>query len=175
MKKTLCYATSIKKKRGKQVSLEHAPEWHRQGLCAGTIDANRWWYEVQNKSYDEKVYEAYRAAEAISICNDCPVKHLCLEEGLLEENLPWGVRGGLLASERIMLVGKQNSYRLVVRNERKFQTNVRLIVRGRRVPTEGQEEYLRILERERKFNEKESRNLRDTVGGSDSDPDSIPA
>jgi hypothetical protein len=74
-----------------------------------------------------------------------------------------------------MLAGKQNSYRLVVRNERMFQTNVRLIVRGRRVPTEGQEEYLRILERERKFNEKESRNLRDTVGGSDSDPDSIPA
>lgn len=175
MKKTLCYATSIKKKRGKQVSLEHAPEWHREALCSGTIDANRWWYEVQNKSYDEKVYEAYRAAEAISVCNECPVRHLCLEEGLLEENLLWGVRGGLLASERIMLARKENSYKMLVRNEKKFQTNVRLILRGRRVPTEGQEEYLRTLERERELNEKESRNLGDIIGDSDGNPDSIPA
>lgn len=157
------------------MSLEHAPEWHREALCSGTIDANRWWYEVQNKSYDEKVYEAYRAAEAISVCNECPVRHLCLEEGLLEENLLWGVRGGLLASERIMLARKENSYKMLVRNEKKFQTNVRLILRGRRVPTEGQEEYLRTLERERELNEKESRNLGDIIGDSDGNPDSIPA
>jgi hypothetical protein len=74
-----------------------------------------------------------------------------------------------------MLARKENSYKMLVRNEKKFQTNVRLILRGRRVPTEGQEEYLRTLERERELNEKESRNLGDIIGDSDGNPDSIPA
>lgn len=157
------------------MSLEKIPDWHEDGLCAGTIDAERWWYDIENKRYDEKVYEAYRAAEAIRVCNDCPAKYLCLEEGLLKENLPWGIRGGLIASERIMLARKEFLYKMTVRNERKFQTNVRLILRGRRIPTEGQEEYLRTLERERKLNEKESRNSGDIISSDDSDPTSISA
>jgi len=43
---------------------------------------------------------------AIQICETCPIKAQCLEEGMKEENLPYGVWGGLMAGERLMSTGK---------------------------------------------------------------------
>ena len=44
--------------------------------------------------------------KAIQICETCPIKAQCLEEGMKEENIPYGVWGGLMAGERLMSAGK---------------------------------------------------------------------
>jgi hypothetical protein len=44
--------------------------------------------------------------QAIQICDTCPIKTQCLEEGMKEENISYGVWGGLMAGERLMSTGK---------------------------------------------------------------------
>lgn len=44
--------------------------------------------------------------KAVEICAACPIKAECLEEGMKEENLPYGIWGGLMAGERIMRTGR---------------------------------------------------------------------
>lgn len=44
--------------------------------------------------------------QAIKICETCPIKAQCLEEGMKEENISYGVWGGLMAGERLMSTGK---------------------------------------------------------------------
>lgn len=60
--------------------------WHAQGLCMGHPDPDLWHY-TSSTSTDERRLQEYRVAEAISICNDCPVKAQCLEEGLEPINM----------------------------------------------------------------------------------------
>ena len=42
---------------------------------------------------------------AISICNDCPAKWKCEEEGMKPENLLHGIWGGMMAGERLIESG----------------------------------------------------------------------
>lgn len=79
------------------------PEWHAQGLCVGHPDPELWFYE--NSLYEDvRKLQALRSVEAIEICNDCPVKNLCLKQGLERENMHTGtIWGGLLYSERLRL------------------------------------------------------------------------
>ena len=43
---------------------------------------------------------------AIDICGACPIQARCLEEGMKDENLAYGIWGGVMAGERIMRTGK---------------------------------------------------------------------
>lgn len=89
------------------------PEWHEQAGCSKHPDPELWWYQ-SSKIKDEVQLQVLRMVEAVEICNDCPVRELCLKQGLEEENLHGGsIWGGLMNHERRLMVGKQsrNSYK----------------------------------------------------------------
>lgn len=89
------------------------PDWHEQAGCAKHPDPELWWYK-SSKIKDEVQLQILRMVEAVEICNDCPVRTLCLQQGLEEENLHGGsIWGGLMNYERRMLLGKSslNSFR----------------------------------------------------------------
>jgi hypothetical protein len=44
---------------------------------------------------------------AIAICNTCPNQEDCLDEGMKPKNLAFGIWGGTLAGERVIMTGKQ--------------------------------------------------------------------
>lgn len=44
---------------------------------------------------------------ALEICDTCPAKWKCEEEGMKPENLPYGIWGGKLAGERLVEAGYQ--------------------------------------------------------------------
>lgn len=60
--------------------------WHLDGLCTGHPDPDLWHYK-STKSLDERRLYEYRMAEAISLCNQCPVQARCLAQGLEDENM----------------------------------------------------------------------------------------
>jgi WhiB family redox-sensing transcriptional regulator len=61
-------------------------EWHVRGACKGETEAFF--------SYDEEV-----VAQAVAICEGCPVRQECLETALADRNL-FGVWGGTTQAER---------------------------------------------------------------------------
>ena len=76
------------------------PDWHEQGLCAKHPDPELWWYK-SSKIDDEKQLQILRMIEAVEICNECPVRELCLKQGLEDDNLHEGsIWGGLMNYER---------------------------------------------------------------------------
>lgn len=83
-----------------------ATEWMTQGLCANYPDPDLWHYE-SSLVKDERELAEWRAAEAIRICRDCPVKAQCLEEGMKQENMlvfngvEGAIWGGKLQGERM--------------------------------------------------------------------------
>jgi hypothetical protein len=82
------------------------PEWHKEGLCVGHPDPELWSYH-HNYHKDARELQILRLIEAIEICNDCPVRALCLKQGLENENMHTGtVWGGHIYSERLILVNK---------------------------------------------------------------------
>jgi hypothetical protein len=80
--------------------------WHADGLCSGHPDPDLWHYS-SSKVVDERELMEYQTAEAISICNQCPVKAQCLEQGLERENvivphyIDGSVWGGKMLGERL--------------------------------------------------------------------------
>lgn len=46
---------------------------------------------------------------ALEICETCPFKYPCGEEGMRAENLPYGIWGGKMAGERLIEKGHQMS------------------------------------------------------------------
>lgn len=86
--------------RGRKVTIDIA-----LGNCHGDSNPDAWFPEVPrgnfSKSNQEKVGAETR--RAIALCNSCNQKQACLEEGMKEENLSYGIWGGMLAGERVML------------------------------------------------------------------------
>lgn len=50
---------------------------------------------------------ANEISRAISLCNSCPKQAECLEEGMRPENLAYGIWGGRLAGERLIMADEQ--------------------------------------------------------------------
>jgi hypothetical protein len=83
-----------------------------QGLCTGHENPDLWFSEsidsdIDNYHVNERSAE-YRqrianVQTALSICNACPIKAECLEEGMKRENLDNGIWGGTLPGERLVL------------------------------------------------------------------------
>jgi hypothetical protein len=98
------------------------PSWHEQALCAGHPDPDLWHYS--NSEYkDEQQLEVLRSIEAIEICNQCPVKDLCLKQGMEDTNLDQSegngtIWGGKLQSERLMVTNRLGSSRRIRYEER---------------------------------------------------------
>jgi len=78
------------------------------GNCHGDSNPDAWFPDVPQGARSERntaklVAETRRA---LTLCNLCPKKAECLEEGMKHENLGFGIWGGMLAGERVMLSGK---------------------------------------------------------------------
>ena len=72
------------------------------GSCSNSDNPDMWHPEVPRGNLGVKGRQELRSSmlAAIAICKSCPVQKECLAEGMLDENLPWGIWGGKLAGER---------------------------------------------------------------------------
>jgi hypothetical protein len=103
--------------------------WHAQGRCNQHPDPDLWHYENPRLA-DEQQLEVLRSVQAIELCNVCPVRVQCLEQGLERENLEYTgghgtIWGGLLTVERYLLTTK-NPKAVRVKAEQRHRRNVRL-------------------------------------------------
>ena len=78
-----------------------------QGSCVGHENPNMWFPEIpKGKSSHKKMMALGNSVlDAIEICNGCPKKTACLAEGMKKGNLPYGIWGGMLAGDRVLLSG----------------------------------------------------------------------
>jgi hypothetical protein len=77
------------------------------GLCTGHENPDIWFADSTDQvgsgqpRRDVTMKRLTDTLEALSICNVCPVKALCLVEGMKDENIDNGIWGGTLSGERI--------------------------------------------------------------------------
>lgn len=79
-----------------------------KGLCATSANPDMWFPEFPprgGKSATIKRALAVSIVDAVESCSMCPIKSTCLEYGMEEENLPYGIWGGKLAGERLRNAG----------------------------------------------------------------------
>lgn len=105
--------------------------WHADGNCNRHPDPDLWHYNNSNDSDVQKL-EVLRSVEAIELCNNCPVRMQCLEQGLDKENLEFtgghgSIWGGLLTVERYLLTTKKPQT-MMVRAEQRHRRNVRQLI-----------------------------------------------
>ena len=79
------------------------------GKCTGDANPDAWYPEVGRGQPGPRrmiplVKEANRA---IALCHSCPKQDECLDEGMKPENLAFGIWGGMLAGERVIMTGKR--------------------------------------------------------------------
>lgn len=81
------------------------------GNCTGDANPDAWFPEIPNGRPTQAKLKALVAdiEYALDGCSSCLKKDECLAEGMQEENLPHGIWGGLLAGERIKLLGHVRS------------------------------------------------------------------
>ena len=75
------------------------------GLCAISDNPDMWFPDApQGRIGRQKMIAlGENVAQAIAICNRCPRQEACLDEGMQSKNLSYGIWGGKLAGERILL------------------------------------------------------------------------
>jgi len=110
-----------------------------KGLCVRHDDPDLWFAgevdltdpnsSVNTNSQATKL-EVEKAIVALSICKSCPVKDNCLELGKRGEQLYFGIYGGTMAGERLLMVGRsmKNSTN---KNKLAFAKKVRNTMRER--------------------------------------------
>jgi hypothetical protein len=86
------------------------PASNIEGLCSTKeFDPDLWWNDYPDnentvgrttKVNTNKSIKDSRLA--LRICDRCPSKSDCLEEGMRPENLEWGIWGGLTSGERLV-------------------------------------------------------------------------
>ena len=91
------------------VSMTHGSKTEQiLGNCHGDSNPDAWFPEISRGARTEKNTAALVAEtrRALILCNACPKKAECLEEGMKHENLGFGIWGGMLAGERVILSGR---------------------------------------------------------------------
>lgn len=88
------------------------------GLCT-THENPDLWFEDSGDLFEKRLgstnpnikFEQRRANMliAMEICTKCPIRTNCLTEGLKEENLDFGIWGGMLPGERILLANSHQA------------------------------------------------------------------
>lgn len=83
------------------------PRWATERpQCAGNPDPELWSYYFP-KGEDDRLMQAYRIIEAQDICEECPVREACLQQGLKDENMLSGtIWGGLTFYQRQKITGR---------------------------------------------------------------------
>lgn len=79
-----------------------------KGACTGDANPDFWFPEIPNgrPTIAKIQLLADQTNYAIGICNGCPEREECLDQGMRDNNLSFGIWGGLMAGERIQLLDK---------------------------------------------------------------------
>lgn len=110
-----------------------------KGLCVGSDDPDIWFAgEVDltepnssvNANSQATKLEVDKAITALSICKSCPAKDDCLELGKHGQQLYFGIYGGTMAGERLLMVGMPMKGS-TNKNKLAFAHKVRRIMRER--------------------------------------------
>lgn len=75
------------------------------GNCYGDDNPDAWFPEPSRGGPSQAKMRALglETSRAIILCKACPKQEACLEEGMKPKNLPYGIWGGRLAGERLLL------------------------------------------------------------------------
>ena len=77
------------------------------GNCTGSKTPDDWYPEMGSGQVTQKRLDNFKAKvqHVVDLCNSCPIKDACLEQGMLPENLRFGIWGGKLAGQRMIMAG----------------------------------------------------------------------
>jgi hypothetical protein len=80
-------------------------------LCAEHPEPDLWFPEFTQGTITERKAKAMaeQVKSATELCDRCPLMVECLTEGMKEENITYGIWGGLLAGQRLELLGRERS------------------------------------------------------------------
>ena len=80
-----------------------------RGNCTGDENPDAWFPELTrgNPSDTKMLALAIEVKRAIGECYTCPNQAGCLEEGMKPKNLSYGIWGGRLAGERMLMADEQ--------------------------------------------------------------------
>lgn len=112
--------------------------------CRNDANPDAWFPESPqgNQSQTKMKALAQETLRAINLCNSCPSKASCLEDGMKPSNLPYGIWGGMLAGERLILADAEGLDYMVKPDDRKG--------RLQRIPTDSSDstKYIALKERD---------------------------
>ena len=79
-----------------------------RGNCTDHDNPDLWFPEgsVGNPGPAKTLTLVAEVKRAVALCNSCPEQEKCLEEGMKSKNLPYGIWGGKLAGQRILMADK---------------------------------------------------------------------
>jgi len=81
------------------------------GACEGNENPDLWFPELgrggDSRSDARITRKAQEVSLALAICKSCDKKVECLEEGMRPENINYGIWGGLMAGERLLISGER--------------------------------------------------------------------
>jgi len=72
------------------LGVSHDQAWVAAAACRGKPTS--WWFPARG--------DVFAAQVALTICRTCPVRCECLAEAVELEDVPYGIRGGLLPRQR---------------------------------------------------------------------------
>jgi hypothetical protein len=80
-----------------------------RGNCTGDENPDAWFPELSRGMPSAEKMQALsiEVSRAIALCNSCHNQDDCLKEGMEPKNLPYGIWGGKLAGERILMADRQ--------------------------------------------------------------------
>ena len=111
------------------------------GLCVNHNDPDLWFAGEVDKD-DNEVWsnnteqrsrlklEVDKAVSALSICSNCPAKVNCLELGMRGAQKYFGIYGGTMPGERLLMLGKSMK-KAATANKLAFARKVRTTMRER--------------------------------------------
>lgn len=111
------------------------------GLCVGHYDPDLWFGGEAEKEFGERWVntkeqrqkaqaEVEKAVAALSVCSNCPAKVNCLELGKRGPQLYYGIYGGTMPGERLLMLGRSVK-KATLANKVNFARKVRKTMRER--------------------------------------------
>jgi len=111
------------------------------GLCVGHENPDLWFAgevdrddnEVWTNTKEQKQRaqaEVEKAVAALSVCSNCPAKVNCLELGMRGPQLYYGIYGGTMPGERLLMLGRSVK-RAPLANKVNFARKIRNAMRER--------------------------------------------
>ena len=97
------------------------------GNCTGDANPDAWYPDQPNGGNPRTVILQIvpEVKRAISLCKSCPKEKQCLDEGLKPINLGYGIWGGMLPGQRILIAEERNDDIMVTNSAGRFTAGPR--------------------------------------------------